>query len=477
VYGVGGPPGAPVLFLHGWGLGSHAYKRAIRRLTRRGCRVYAPALPSFGGTADLPPGEANIGGYARWVAAFMQGVGIEDPALVVGHSFGGGVAIKVAHAHPDRVSYLVLLNAVGGVTPRPPWAWAVGFARELWPPRQAVETVDAMRGDLVRNLLRNPGGLARAGLLAAAADLRVELNELRERGLPVLALTSDADGVIPRTGFDAVCEAVGTDGHVVNGRHTWLLADPDAFDAVVASVVDVQVREHRDATASGRAAGVVDLLDGAMPRRTARALVADASPLWLLSDDAGALAGDLALCRPNLRAGEVRAVARPVEGTNAVRLTVVTHDRAGLLADSATVLAANGLSIRNASASTWSGRGLALHAFTVDVGTAGGAPDWDGLGADLRRMVLDGVEPLPFRGRGRVEVVVDGDGGDRTLVRVRARDQVGLLAAICRWFATNGVSVETLHARTVGLVASDQFLVNGPVDGPALEYALSPASR
>src|SRR6202008_419138 len=156
------------------------------------------------------------------------------PALVVGHSFGGGVGIKVAHAHPERVSYLVLLNAVGGVTPRPPWAWAAGFARELWPLRQAVETVDAMREDLVRNLVRNPGGLARAGMLAAAADLRVELTELRDRGLPVLALTSDHDGVIPRGGFDAVCEAVGTEGRVVSGRHTWLLADPDAFDAVVA---------------------------------------------------------------------------------------------------------------------------------------------------------------------------------------------------------------------------------------------------
>lgn len=39
-YGVGGDDdGAPVLFLHGWALGSRAYKRAVRRLTMRGCRV------------------------------------------------------------------------------------------------------------------------------------------------------------------------------------------------------------------------------------------------------------------------------------------------------------------------------------------------------------------------------------------------------------------------------------------------------
>ncbi len=37
-YGVAGD-GLPVLFLHGWGLGQHSYKRALKRLVRLGCRV------------------------------------------------------------------------------------------------------------------------------------------------------------------------------------------------------------------------------------------------------------------------------------------------------------------------------------------------------------------------------------------------------------------------------------------------------
>ena len=44
VYGVGGADGPPVVFLHGWALGSRAYKRAMRRLTSRGCRVIRPRL-------------------------------------------------------------------------------------------------------------------------------------------------------------------------------------------------------------------------------------------------------------------------------------------------------------------------------------------------------------------------------------------------------------------------------------------------
>ncbi len=135
---VGGD-GPPVLFLHGWGLGTRAYQRVVRRLARRGCRVYAPAMPGFGGTADLPGSFLSIEGYSEWVEHFMHAVHIDEPALVIGHSFGGGVAIKLAQAHPDRVGYLVLLNSVGGVTTRPVWAWLLQFARELFPNRQGIE--------------------------------------------------------------------------------------------------------------------------------------------------------------------------------------------------------------------------------------------------------------------------------------------------------------------------------------------------
>jgi pimeloyl-ACP methyl ester carboxylesterase/glycine cleavage system regulatory protein len=472
VYGVGGPPGAPVLFLHGWALGSRAYKRPMRRLTRRGCRVYAPALPAFGGTADLPAHQNDIGGYASWVVGFMDAVGIDEPAMVVGHSFGGGVAIELAHAAPERVGYLVLLNAIGGVARRGPWSWAAGFARELWPPGRAIETADAMRADLVPNFVRNPLGLARVGLLARDANLRDELADLRARGVPVLALTSDDDGVIPRSGFDAVCDAVGTAGRVVSGRHCWLLADPDAFDSVLAAVVDLRVGQHRDSHAAASAGAIVTMLNGVMPGRTVRSLVAEAAPLWLLSDNAAALAGDLALCHPKLGRGEVRAVARPIEASALVRLTVVTADRPGLLADSASVLTANELSIRDASAATWPARRLAVHSFTVADRASRDDAGWEQLGSDLRAMVRDGVTPVPFRSRGPVDVTVDGSGMDRSLVRVRARDQIGLLAAICRWFAMHGLNVESVHARTVNRIASDDFIVSGPCDGEGLRKHL-----
>ena len=113
VYGVAGR-GLPVLFLHGWGLGQHTYKRALKRLVHLGCQVFAPALPGFGGTADLAESELSFAGYAHWAADFLQAVGVDEPVFLVGHSFGGGVSIKLAHDYPSRVRYLVLINSVGG---------------------------------------------------------------------------------------------------------------------------------------------------------------------------------------------------------------------------------------------------------------------------------------------------------------------------------------------------------------------------
>jgi pimeloyl-ACP methyl ester carboxylesterase/glycine cleavage system regulatory protein len=477
-YGVGGE-GAPVVFLHGWALGSRAYKRAVLRLIRRGCAVYAPAMPGFGGTADLPSVKMTIDGYAGWVDAFMTEIGIQGAALVIGHSFGGGVAVQLAHTYPERVGYLVLLNSVGGVTDGPPWEWAIRLAREMLPTRTSIETMVAMRDDLLANLVRNPLGLVRAGHLARTADLRAQLAELRRRGLPVLALTTEGDGVIPQAAFEALCEAVGTEGYVLSGRHSWLLADPDTFGEVLANVVEVRVAGHQATVASGRVAELAEALRmTTIPRRFGRALLGKAPALWLMSAAPAVLAGDLALCHPKLRRDEVRAVARPIAGSDWVRLTVVASDRPGLFADSAAVLAGHGISIVEASAVTWPERGLALHAITVAGADSLDDQTWSRLGDDLRSMGTAGGQLRPrFVPAGRATVTASGTGPGQTLVRVTAPDQVGLLWAICRWLADRSLSIDSLHAATQDAMARDVFLVSGSATVGDLAGHLSRASH
>ena len=102
------------MLLHGWALGHHTYRVVMQRIAEQGARVCAPALPGFAGTHDLPSRDFTLGGYGRWLDAFLRVVGVEEKVVVVGHSFGGGVAIRFAHDHPDRVRSLVLVNSIGG---------------------------------------------------------------------------------------------------------------------------------------------------------------------------------------------------------------------------------------------------------------------------------------------------------------------------------------------------------------------------
>src|SRR5205807_1350315 len=107
------------------------------------------------------------------------------------------------------------------------------------------------------------------------------------------------------------------------------------------------------------------------------------------------LAGDVALCHPTFGRGEVRAVARQMHDPNTFRLTVVAADRRGLLADTAGVLGAHGLSITEASAATWPKRGIALHALTITDAAEVESTTWKELGADLRAVGAHGGEMRP----------------------------------------------------------------------------------
>lgn len=266
LYGVAGE-GLPVLFLHGWALGQHSYKRAMKRLVHLGCQVFAPALPGFGGTADLPGDRMSFEGYAAWVDGFLAALKVDEPAFVVGHSFGGGVSIKLAHDYPDRVRYLVLVNSVGGSTwsssgsvvrsmaQRPLWDWGIHFPRDILPLPQLTRVLPVILEDALPNLLRNPLAIWKVANIARRADLTAELEELKRRQLPVVVLWGEQDRIIPRASFDALCNAIGSSGDVVAGNHSWLLADPDAFGEVMTNVVAVArlAEDLEQAETKGRA--------------------------------------------------------------------------------------------------------------------------------------------------------------------------------------------------------------------------------
>jgi pimeloyl-ACP methyl ester carboxylesterase len=248
-YGVGGS-GAPLLFLHGWGLADRSYGRSLQRLVSAGLRVYVPALPGFGGTADLPADDRSLTGYARWVAAFAKEMGIAEPVTLVGHSFGGGVAIRTAHDAPELVARLVLINSLGGsawtdgrgvlraIGQRPLWDWGLHLQTDLLATRNLTRVLPVILRDAVPNLMRSPGAIWRVANLARSADLTPELAELNRRHLPVVIVWSQGDNVIPEATLISL-RTVFDDSQMVTvpGGHSWLLVDPRRFGEVITNVL------------------------------------------------------------------------------------------------------------------------------------------------------------------------------------------------------------------------------------------------
>ena len=251
VYGEAGD-GPPVVFLHGWGLDHKAYKRALSRMVGDGVRVIAPALPGFGGTDGLPYKANDLGAFVEWVESFLDVVGVTEPVLLMGHSFGGGVAVRFAYDHPDRTRALVLVNSIGvsawthrgstirSMAQRPLWDWGIHLPADLLPLRQARRVLPVIVAEALPSLVRDPRAFWSAAGVARRSDLTVELDEIRRRGLPVVVLWGRNDRLVTKDSFEAMCLALGNP-HVVTveGSHSWLIGDPDAFGEVMTNVLDV----------------------------------------------------------------------------------------------------------------------------------------------------------------------------------------------------------------------------------------------
>ena len=102
--------GAPVLLLHGWGASIQLFEPHLNTLSRS-YHVTALDFPGFGQTPP-PPAAWSVHDYAAWVLQILDRHGIERPHIV-GHSFGGRVAISIAAQHPERVGKLVLTGSAG----------------------------------------------------------------------------------------------------------------------------------------------------------------------------------------------------------------------------------------------------------------------------------------------------------------------------------------------------------------------------
>ena len=102
--------GPAILFIHGL-TGSHRNWAHLVDALNTDHRVLAPDL--FGhGTSAKPMGDYSLGAHAATMRDLLDLLGISRVTLV-GHSFGGGIAMQFCYLFPERVERLVLVSSGG----------------------------------------------------------------------------------------------------------------------------------------------------------------------------------------------------------------------------------------------------------------------------------------------------------------------------------------------------------------------------
>ncbi|MER6220022.1 alpha/beta hydrolase [Streptomyces sp900105755] len=111
--------GPPVLLLHGGGPGASGvsnYSRNIAELAKE-YRVVVPDLPGYGRSTKGVDGTDPFGHLADHIRGVLDRLGLER-AHLVGNSYGGACALRLALDTPDRVDRMVLMGPGGIGTTR-----------------------------------------------------------------------------------------------------------------------------------------------------------------------------------------------------------------------------------------------------------------------------------------------------------------------------------------------------------------------
>ena len=109
-----GGKGDAVVLIHGSGPGVTAYAnwRPVLPALAENFRVLAPDMVGFGFSERPANIEYGLQTWADQVVGLMDTLELPT-AHMVGNSFGGAIALRIAAQHPDRVGKLVLMGSMG----------------------------------------------------------------------------------------------------------------------------------------------------------------------------------------------------------------------------------------------------------------------------------------------------------------------------------------------------------------------------
>lgn len=186
VFGEGPPR---VLALHGWGRHGADFKNSLM-----GISAFAPDLPGFG--ASPPPADViGAEGYADILSEMLPE--FDRPPVLIGHSFGGRIAVCLAARYPDEIGPVILTGAPivrSGVGRRPRISYRIV---------RSLNRIGIISDRRMESLRRQSGSTDYRSATGVMRDILVKVvNEsyepqLRDMQSPVVLLWGELDDEVP----------------------------------------------------------------------------------------------------------------------------------------------------------------------------------------------------------------------------------------------------------------------------------------
>lgn len=200
----------PFVMVHGFGGQTFSFRYQVAEFARDH-RVVAIDLKGFGYSERPENGNYSLTEHARTVLRVMDELGIGRTVLM-GHSMGGDVAMRVAASAPERVEKLILVAAapgrkvwvaprlapvkliMPGITKLSAWnAW-----RKMFYDRSQVDTEAVRKGYMKTARIKGTMNTVWQMWRDVRGDTQVDYSRLT---MPVLILWAEKDGILPFPGF------------------------------------------------------------------------------------------------------------------------------------------------------------------------------------------------------------------------------------------------------------------------------------
>lgn len=239
--------GPPLVLLHGGLSDSRAWRREIDALSDE-FQVIAWDAPGCGQSFDPRP-DITLDDYADLAAWLIEALKLGHVHLL-GHSFGGGLALAVYKRHSHLLRSMILVSAyagwAGSLSPeeverrreqairnarRPPQEWVDEFLATLFDETTPRHLVEQTRSILLDT---RPEGMLPMLNAFAEADLTDVLGSV---SVPTLLLYGEKDRRSPRPVAEALNSSIPTSRlvFVAEAGHDVNVEAPDVFDNEVRS--------------------------------------------------------------------------------------------------------------------------------------------------------------------------------------------------------------------------------------------------